>query len=110
MARALFLGLPLHGHTNPSLPLVRALVERGEEVVYFSTSAFAPQIERAGARYRPYEPECLADLTSLSDRTDAISWLLMQATGEVLARHLDDFRAEHPDYIISDSVAPWGQW
>ena len=28
----------------------------------------------------------------------------------VLAQELDAFRAERPDYIISDSVAPWGQW
>ena len=48
MSKALFLGLPLHGHTNPSLPLVRALVERGEEVVYFSNAAFASRHRRHG--------------------------------------------------------------
>jgi UDP:flavonoid glycosyltransferase YjiC (YdhE family) len=41
MARALFLGLPLHGHTNPTLPLVRELVDRGEEIIYYSVDAFA---------------------------------------------------------------------
>ena len=110
MAKALFLGLPLHGHTNPSLPLVRALVERGDEVVYFSSEAFAARIQQAGARYRPYRNAFLADLRQLSERTDKISWLLMRTTGEVLANELDAFRAERPDYIISDSVAPWGQW
>jgi MGT family glycosyltransferase len=110
MARALFLGLPLHGHTNPSLPLVRALVERGEEVVYFSTDAFAPQIQRAGAHFRPYGAACLTDLSSLGARPYAISSFLMRATSEVLAQHLDEFRRERPDYIITDSVAPWGQW
>ena len=39
-----------------------------------------------------------------------MAWLLTRTTGEVLARDLDAFRAERPDYIISDSVAPWGQW
>ena len=110
MAKALFLGLPLHGHTNPSLPLVRALVERGDEVVYFSTEPFAAKIQQAGARYRPYRNAFLADLRQLAERTDKISWLLMRTTGEVLAHELDAFRAERPDYIISDSVAPWGQW
>jgi MGT family glycosyltransferase len=42
--------------------------------------------------------------------TDQIAWLLMRTTGEVLAQELDAFRAERPDYIISDSAAPWGQW
>jgi MGT family glycosyltransferase len=110
MAKALFLGLPLHGHTNPSLPLVRALVERGEEIVYFSSEPFAARIQEAGARYRPYRNAFLADLRELSERTDRMSWLLMRTTGEVLADELDAFRAERPDYIIRDSVAPWGQW
>ncbi len=110
MAKALFLGLPLHGHTNPSLPLVRALVERGDEVVYFSSETFAARIQQAGARYRPYRNAFLSDPSPLSGRTDKISWLLMRTTAEVLAHELDAFRAERPDYIISDSVAPWGQW
>jgi hypothetical protein len=53
MARAIFLGLPLHGHTNPTLPLVRELVDRGEEVTYYAADAFAGRIEQAGAKYRP---------------------------------------------------------
>ncbi len=110
MSKALFLGLPLHGHTNPSLPLVRALVERGEEVIYFSNAAFAARIEDTGATYRPYRNAFLADLTNWPQQTHEISWLLMRTTAEVLARELDVFRAEKPDYLIVDSVAPWGQW
>jgi MGT family glycosyltransferase len=110
MVKALFLGLPLHGHTNPSLPLVRELVARGDEVVYFSVASFAARIEQAGARYRPYRNAFLADLRQLPARTDELSWLFMRTTGEVLAQELDTFRAERPDYVITDSVAPWGQW
>ena len=110
MPKALFLGLPLHGHTNPSLPLVRALVERGDEVVYFSGDAFADGILKTGARYRGYQVPFLANLRQLSERTDEMAWLLTRTTGEVLARHLDAFHVERADYIISDSVAPWGQW
>lgn len=108
--KALFLSLPLHGHTNPSLPLVRALVDRGDDVLYVSTDAFADRIREAGARFRPYRNAFLADLRQLPDRTDALAWLLMRTTGEVLSEELDDFRAERPDYVITDSVAPWGQW
>jgi MGT family glycosyltransferase len=108
--KALFLGLPLHGHTNPSLPLVRALVDRGDEVVYVSTDAFAARIREAGARFRPYRSAFLADLRQLPERTDALAWLLMRTTGDVLSEELDAFRAERPDYVITDSVAPWGQW
>ncbi len=110
MAKALFLGLPLHGHTNPSLPLVRELVGRGEEVVYYSADPFAARIEQTGARYRPYRNAFLADITRLPERMDELSWLLMQTTADILDRELDAFRAERPDYVIADSVAPWGQW
>lgn len=110
MARALFLGLPLHGHTNPSLPLVRALVERGEEIVYYSCPSFAERIVEAGAHYRPYRTPFLAEMPALSDRTHELAWLLMRTTAEVLEQELADFRQEQPTYVIADSVAPWGQW
>ena len=48
----------------------------------------------------------LADPSRLAQRTEEMSWLLMRTTGEVLASELDAFRAERPDYIISDSAAP----
>lgn len=110
MARALFLSLPLHGHTNPSLPLVRELVGRGDAITYYSTDAFGAKVEQAGARYRPYQNAFLADLRQLPDRLEELPWLLMQATADVLAQELQAFRAERPDYLIADSVAPWGQW
>ncbi len=37
MANVLFVNGNLHGHINPTLPLVQELVEQGESVFYFST-------------------------------------------------------------------------
>jgi len=110
MTKAVFLSLPLHGHVNPTLPLVHELVDRGDEIVYYSTDAFAAPIEQTGARYRAYRNAFLADMSGLPERMDELSWLLMRTTAEVLDRELDAVRAERPDYIITDSVAPWGQW
>ncbi len=110
MGKALFLGLPLHGHINPSLPLVRELVERGDEVVYYAADRFAEQIEGTGGRFRPYHDGLLSDLAQLPAQTNESAWWLMRASEKVLETDLGAFRAEHPDYIITDSVAPWGQW
>lgn len=110
MAKALFLSLPLAGHINPSLRLVQELVTRGEEVVYYASDAFAARIEQTGARYRPYRNAFLADLVRLPEQLHELSWLLMRTTAELLQDHLDELRAERPDYLITDSVAPWGQW
>jgi MGT family glycosyltransferase len=110
MATALFLSFPLAGHINPSLSLVRELVERGNQVHYYATDPFAVTIEQAGARYCRYRNSFLTDLTRLPDRLDALSWLLMRTTAELLDEHLQEFREQRPDYVIADSVAPWGQW
>jgi UDP:flavonoid glycosyltransferase YjiC (YdhE family) len=33
MATAIFFGLPAHGHTNPTLPIVTELVRQGEQFI-----------------------------------------------------------------------------
>jgi MGT family glycosyltransferase len=110
MARALFLSLPLHGHMNPALPLVAELVARGDEVICWSTDAFAAAVAGAGARFRPYHNAFLDDLRGLPAHTHALAYLLTRTSAEVLEAHLEAFRAEAVDYVIADSVAPWGQW
>ena len=69
MAKALFFSLPLYGHVNPSLPLVQELVTRGDDVTYYASDGFRPQIERTGARYRAYRNEYLANMTRLPIQT-----------------------------------------
>ncbi len=110
LVKAVFFSLPLHGHINPTLPLVRELVERGDQIAYYSTPAFAAKIEQAGAQYRPYRNAFLQDLQRLPERLEELSRLLMGATADLLNHELDSWRAERPDYLITDSVAPWGQW
>ena len=91
MAKALFLSLPLFGHINPSLPLIRELVERGDEVIYYATDAFAPRIERVHGQYRPYRNAFLADMIHLPERLEELSWLLMRTTAELLDEQLEGF-------------------
>jgi MGT family glycosyltransferase len=46
----------------------------------------------------------------MSEATDAVTGFLMRAVEDVLRHDLERFSAEKPDYVITDSVAPWGQW
>ena len=108
--KALFLSLPLHGHTNPALPLVRELTRGGDDVVCYSNPLFAQKIAQAGAIYRPYRHAGLADMKRLPDRMEELTVLLMRATAETLRTQLEEWRALRPDYLIADSVAPWGHW
>jgi MGT family glycosyltransferase len=108
--KAVFFSLPLHGHIIPTLPLVRELAGRGEQIVYYSTPAFAGKVEQAGAEYRPYRNAFLQELQQLPERMEELSALLMTATADLLNNELEGWRGEKPDYLITDSVAAWGQW
>ncbi|SDF85458.1 glycosyltransferase, MGT family, partial [Mucilaginibacter pineti] len=48
MSNVLFLGMPSHGHVNPTLGLVAELTRRGEQVSYFASRLFQTKIEAAG--------------------------------------------------------------
>lgn len=110
MAKALFLTLPLHGHVNPALPLMRELVAQGEDVVVYATEQFRGAIEGVGAGFREYRDTYLREMHALPVNTDELSWLLMRTSSTVLAGELEDFRRERADYVVTDAVAPWGQW
>ena len=51
MSRIAFFCIPAHGHTNPTLPVVKALCDRGHRVTYYSFSPFKEAIEAAGADF-----------------------------------------------------------
>ena len=70
MAKALVLSLPLHGHINPTVPLIRALAERGQDITYYARPKFAAAIEQAGARCRFYGGELLDFLRTLDLSSD----------------------------------------
>lgn len=57
MSRILIVNGNLYGHINPTLPIVQELVQRGEEVYYFSTRDFQVKIEAAGATFMDYGDE-----------------------------------------------------
>src|SRR5687768_839042 len=82
----------------------------GDEIRYYSGERFAERVKRTGAQFRRYENDFLSDLSGLPEQLHELSWLLMRTTEEVLGTHLEEVRKEGPDYVITDSVAPWGQW
>lgn len=53
MARMLIGTVPIVGHINPFLPLVRSLVARGHEVRWYTGAKYRARVEAAGAMYLP---------------------------------------------------------
>ena len=52
-----FFCIPAHGHTNPTLAVVRELTARGHTVRYYTTEAFRAKVEAAGAVFVPFDTE-----------------------------------------------------
>jgi len=56
MATYAFLNLPARGHINPTLPIVKELVARGDDVYYFTAEEFKELIESVGAKFQLLPP------------------------------------------------------
>jgi MGT family glycosyltransferase len=104
---------PAHGHVNPTLPVMRELVSRGERVVCYDTDEFRPQIERTGATFRAYpvtdvSPAVLARLLQ-GGRLIDVTLLILRGTRGLVPFMIDSLAGDRPDLVVFDSVALWGK-
>ena len=106
--------IPAHGHTNPTLGLVKALTDAGHEVYYFSFETFREKIENAGAVFIPcdgydFEMEDKENADRVGkDMAFAVELLVAStlALDEMVTEKITKLK---PDVIVSDSVAYWGK-
>ena len=113
--RIVFFCIPAHGHTNPTLEVVRELTRRGHEVLYYSYAPFREKIEAAGAKFMACDdydaelrltPEAAARLGSdlvLSTR------VLVDTTLSLDEMVCEEMQRLKPDCIVADSMAVWGK-
>ncbi len=115
MKKIAFFGIPAHGHTNPTLAVVKSLVERGHEVRYYSYDLMREKIESSGARYISCDPyDIQMDLKPEdADRIGkdiAFSMKILVNTTLALDEAMsEDMKAWKPDCIVADSMAVWGK-
>jgi MGT family glycosyltransferase len=105
MSTIVFMIFPAHGHVNPTLPIVKALVNKGYRVVYYGTDDMAAKIKGTGAVYREY------NLRGIGFNTYAIlqnmlrfSAFLFRTAFRIFRAHLAGIDALKPDCIIFDSL------
>ena len=110
-----FFCIPAHGHTNPTLAVVRELTARGHTVRYYTTEAFRAKVEAAGAVFVPFDAEAARPGMTAADGARLGSDLafstrlivdLTLAADDWLSRELTVHR---PDVIVGDSMAFWAK-
>ncbi|UUV15674.1 macrolide family glycosyltransferase [Clostridioides difficile] len=113
MSKIVFFSIPAYGHTNPTIEVVRELVNRGNEVLYYSFNEFRDKIEGAGAKFiccDKYLPELLpGDEKKIGKDFPRLIEMIVDTTislDEKVCRELKDF---NPDCIVSDSLSFWGK-
>lgn len=115
MSRIVFFCIPAHGHTNPTLGVIRELILQGNEVWYYSYELFREKIEATGARFISCDAYDMEQRLSPKDAvrigkdlTFSIQILVdtTLALGDMVCR---DMQAVRPDCIVADSMAVWGK-
>jgi MGT family glycosyltransferase len=108
MAKVLFVNGNVHGHINPTLPVVRELVSNGEEVCYFSTMEFKQKIEATGARFVDYGSRMYEFFQSFKPSGNNPFYTLIEFMLEMdriaVPIVIDKTNGETYDYIIHDSM------
>ena len=115
MSKIVFFCIPAHGHTNPTLGVVRELVSRGHEVWYYSYDMMREKIESTGATFiscDDYDTEQKLnskDAARLGKDLAFSTKILVDTTlafDDKLCKEMAELK---PDCIVADSMALWGK-
>lgn len=115
MSKIAFFCIPAHGHTNPTLAVVKELINRGNEVWYYSYDIMKEKIESTGAKYiscdkydiqMQLKPE---DADRVGKDIAFSTEILVKTTLALDEAVYEDMKAWKPDCIVADSVATWGK-
>lgn len=115
MSKIVFFCIPAHGHTNPTLGVVRELIGRGHTVWYYSYTPFRDQIESLGATFiacDDYDTEqklTPKDAARIGKDLALSTQVLVDTTlalDDMVCRQMQELK---PDCIVADSMAVWGK-
>ena len=115
MSKIVFFGIPAHGHTNPTLGVVRELVSRGHQVWYYSYHLMREKIESAGATFVPcddYDMELRLDAKDSARLGKDLAFsakILVDTTLALDDRVCREMETLKPDCFVADSMALWGK-
>ncbi len=114
MSKIVFFSIPAHGHTNPTIPVVTELINRGHQVWYYSFQEFQKKIEGAGAVFiacDEFLPKASQKELDKKVGKDFAALIEMAADTTIALdeRVCKELREIQPDCIVSDSICIWGK-
>ncbi len=115
MSKIVFFCIPAHGHTNPTLGVVRELVSRGHQVWYYSYNSMKDKISDTGAVFVSCDDYDAEQRLSAKDgarigKDLAFSTKILVDTTLALDDTIcADMLKLKPDCIVADSMATWGK-
>lgn len=116
MSRIAFFCIPAHGHTNPTLEVVKELIRQGHEVKYYSYECMKDKIINTGAEYISCDAYDYEQSISPSDGkkiAEDMSFAMEVLVNSTLAMDealLEEIKKWKPDCIVADSMAIWGKF
>jgi MGT family glycosyltransferase len=111
MSTVIFFSVDLHGHVNPTLGLIRTLIERGEEVIYYSGEKFRERIEETGAVFKSYRDDIgfgTYDGGGIETFLVTADFILSRSR-TVIDNVWEEVQHANPAYIIHDTFCYWGR-
>nr|WP_278430036.1 macrolide family glycosyltransferase [Brevibacillus laterosporus] len=114
MARVLYVTIPAEGHVNPTLGLVKQLVDNGEEVVYMCSEEYRARLAQTGAQFLAYQldEQIFRDLgfnpTEFRHPLQFTDFMLRGIIEPRIPEILRQVENDSFDYVIFDSLFGWG--
>ena len=115
MSKIVFFCIPAHGHTNPTLNVVRELISRGHQVWYYSYEMLREKIETTGATFVSCDDYDMEQKLSPKDAVRVgkdlafSTQILVDTTLALDGKVCADMELLKPDCIVADSMAVWGK-
>lgn len=115
MSKIAFFCIPAHGHTNPTLEVVKELVRRGNEVRYYSYDSLKEKIKATGAEYISCDSYDIQmklipqDMERIGKDIVFSTEILVNTTLAMDDTIIDEMSQWKPDCIVADSMAMWGK-
>lgn len=110
MSKIAYVGLPAHGHSNPTLPLLKRLVENGRHITIYNAESFRAKFAPTSAVFHPF-PEPMPTEREIAERMGRMvdaSLLLSELSRPLTHFLIEAFEKERPDLVLYDSAAMWG--